>query len=673
MGKLYIKLMTTNIKNGKRFYFPYILAGAVIVVLFYNMMAIYYNDGLSNMTGGQDIKMIMQFGTVVVVIFSFIFIFYTNSFIMKRRKKDIGIYNILGMEKRHIAMEIFIETMVIAIIVIVCGLFTGILFDKFLMMLLYKILGFETSIKFTISVTSICNSLIVFIILYSLTMVYNVMQVKLSNPIELLRGGSVGEKEPKTKILMAIIGFVCIATGYYIAITTEDPIGAIMLFFVAVVLVIIGTYSLFTAGSIAFLKILRNNKNYYYKKKHFTAVSGMIYRMKQNAAGLSNICILSTMVLVMVSATVCIYIGEEDIIDNRYKSEINITCHSEQIEDSTKLNGIVENTIKENGRKITSIYKKNSISLMMCIDGNEFNLYNDGNDTKQYDFSKISYVELLVKEDFEGISDIKTGDISENEVEIYGTSEFPGNEVKIVGQAFKVNKSIIPDGNFFSGDTTMVDSCYVVVVRDYNELEKVAAILRDKKHAGIYQYEFHVDIDGTNSQKKDCGNVVIKEFADKENNKTRLGYNDINVVTKENHRETFYSLYGGLFFLGIFLGIMFLMITVLIIFYKQISEGYEDKERFIIMEKVGMSKKDVKNSIRSQIRTVFLLPIAMAIIHVAAAFPMIKRLLMLFGMFNSGLFIKCVLITIGVFIFIYIIVFMLTSRTYYKIVGEENR
>lgn len=669
MGKLYVKLMATNIKNGKRFYFPYILAGVVIVMLFYNMMAIYYNNGLSNMAGGQDIKMIMQFGTIVVVIFSFIFIFYTNSFIMKRRKKDIGIYNILGMEKRHIAMEIFIETMVIAIIVIVCGLFTGILFNKFLMMFLYKILSFETSIKFTISVTSICNSLIVFIILYSLTMVYNVMQVKLSNPIELLRGGSVGEKEPKTKILMAIIGFACIGAGYYIAITTEDPLGAVALFFVAVVLVIIGTYSLFTAGSIAFLKILRNNKNYYYKKKHFTAVSGMIYRMKQNATGLSNICILSTMVLVMVSATVCLYIGEEDIIDNRYKSEINITCYSEQIEDSTKLNGIVENTIKENGRSITSIYKKNVISLMMLMDGNEFNLYNDGNNTNQYDFSEISYIEMLTKEDFESISDIKTGDIQENEVEIYGTSRFMGNEVKILGQAFKVNKSIIPGGDFFSGDATMVDSCYLVVARDYNELEKVAAVLRDKKHDSIYQYELNVDIDGTNIQKKECGNAVIKEFADKEN----FGYDFINVVTKENNRESFYSVYGGLFFLGIFLGIMFLMITVLIIFYKQISEGYEDKERFVIMEKVGMSKKDVKTSIRSQIRTVFLLPIAMATIHVAAAFPMIKRLLMLFGMVNSGLYIKCVLITIGVFIFIYIIVFMLTSRTYYKIVGEENR
>ena len=637
MGKLYVKLMATNIKNGKRFYFPYILAGVVIVMLFYNMMAIYYNNGLSNMAGGQDIKMIMQFGTIVVVIFS-------------------------------IAMEIFIETMVIAIIVIVCGLFTGILFNKFLMMFLYKILSFETSIKFTISVTSICNSLIVFIILYSLTMVYNVMQVKLSNPIELLRGGSVGEKEPKTKILMAIIGFACIGAGYYIAITTEDPLGAVTLFFVAVVLVIIGTYSLFTAGSIAFLKILRNNKNYYYKKKHFTAVSGMIYRMKQNATGLSNICILSTMVLVMVSATVCLYIGEEDIIDNRYKSEINITCYSEQIEDSTKLNGIVENTIKQNGRSITSIYKKNVISLMVLMDGNEFNL-NDGNNTNQYDFSEISYIEMVTKEDFESISDIKTGDIQENEVEIYGTSRFMGNEVKILGQAFKVNKSIIPGGDFFSGDATMVDSCYLVVARDYNELEKVAAVLRDKKHDSIYQYELNVDIDGTNIQKKECGNAVIKEFADKEN----FGYDFINVVTKENNRESFYSVYGGLFFLGIFLGIMFLMITVLIIFYKQISEGYEDKERFIIMEKVGMSKKDVKTSIRSQIRTVFLLPIAMATIHVAAAFPMIKRLLMLFGMVNSGLYIKCVLITIGVFIFIYIIVFMLTSRTYYKIVGEENR
>lgn len=673
MGKLYIKLMATNIKNGKRFYFPYILAGAVIVMLFYNMMAIYYNDGLSNMAGGQDIKMIMQFGTIVVIIFSFIFIFYTNSFIMKRRKKDIGIYNILGMEKRHIATEIFIETMVIVILVIVCGLFTGILFDKFLMMFLYKILDFETSIKFTISIKSICNSLIVFVILYSLTMIYNVMQVKLSNPVELLRGGSVGEKEPKTKIFMAIIGFVCLGAGYYIAITTEDPLGAVMLFFVAVVLVIIGTYSLFTAGSIAFLKILRNNKNYYYKKNHFTAVSGMIYRMKQNAAGLSNICILSTMVLVMISATVCLYIGEEDILNTRYKSEINITCYSGQIEDSTKLNGIVENTIKENGRKITGIHEKNAISLTMVIDGNEFDLYNDENNTKQYDFSEISYVELLAKEDFENISDIKTGDIAENEVEVYGTSGFQGNEVKIVGQEFKVNKSIVPDGDFFSGDAAIVKSCYVIVARDYNELEKVAAALRDKKYSGVYQYGFYVDIDGTSSQKKECGNAIIKEFADKENNKTRLGYDSIYVTTKENHRESFYSLYGGLFFLGIFLGIMFLMITVLIIFYKQISEGYEDKERFIIMEKVGMSKKDVKTSIRSQIRTVFLLPIAVAAIHVAAAFPMIKRLLMLFGMLNSALYIKCVLITVGVFIIIYIIVFMLTSRTYYKIVGEENR
>ncbi len=317
MSKLYIKLMATNIKNGKKFYLPYILSGILIVILFYNILAIYYNEGLSNMAGGRDVKLIMSLGSKVIGIFSFIFIFYTNSFIMKRRKKDIGIYNILGMEKRHIARELFAETMVIAIIVIVCGLVTGIIFDKFLMMFVYKLLGFETSIKFVVSGMAVCYTLILFITLYFTVMVYNVMQVRLSNPIELLRGSNVGEKEPKTKVLMAITGFLCIGAGYYIAITTENPIAALSLFFIAVLLVIIGTYCLFTAGSIALLKMLRNNKKYYYQKKHFTAVSGMIYRMKQNAAGLANICILSTMVLVMVSTTVSMYIGEEDILNTR--------------------------------------------------------------------------------------------------------------------------------------------------------------------------------------------------------------------------------------------------------------------------------------------------------------------------------------------------------------------
>lgn len=669
MNKLYVKLMATNIKNGKRFYLPYILAGILIVMLFYNMMAIYYNEGLSHMSGGSDIKMIMNFGTKVVVIFSFIFIFYTNSFIMKRRKKDIGIYNILGMEKRHIAMELFVETVTIAITVIACGLVTGIVFDKFLMMFLYKILEFETSIKFTISIQAICNSLIVYIILYFLTMVYNVLQVKLSNPIELLQGGNVGEKEPKTKIIMAITGFVCLGIGYYIAITTENPIAALTLFFVAVVLVIIGTYCLFTAGSIALLKMLKNNKNYYYKKKHFIAVSGMLYRMKQNATGLANICILSTMVLVMVSTTVSMFIGEEDILRTRFEAEINISGYSDQLQDSSKLDKIVEDEINKSGRKITKKYGHTGINLAGIMKGSE--LDTEGDDGIQYNYSDITFINLVTRESFKNIINIDTGDIPEDEVIIYSNPEYTEKELKLQGHTFKVKESFEAGDEFFPvADNTMAN-CFYAVVNDYNGLEKVASKLREQQKTGIYAYELHIDIDGTKEQKKQCGNAVIKAIRDKKSDET--GYSTRLAETRENNRESFYGLYGGLFFLGIFLGVMFLMITVLIIFYKQISEGYEDRERFIIMEKTGMGKKDVKTSIRSQIRTVFLLPIAVAAIHVTVAFPMIRRLMLMLNMANYKLYARCTAATILVFAVIYIIVFLLTSRTYYKIVGEENK
>ncbi len=672
MNKLYFKLMATNIKNGKRFYLPYILAGALIVTLVYNMAAIYSNEGLSNMPGSSDITMIMNLGTKVVIIFSFIFIFYTNSFIMKRRKKDIGIYNILGMEKKHIAMELFIETIVTAITIILCGLITGILFNKFLMMFLYKLLGFETSIKFTISGMAACSSLIVFTILYSLTIIYNVMQVKLSNPVELLRGSNVGEKEPKTKILMAIMGFVCLGTGYYIAITTENPLAALSLFFVAVILVIAGTYLLFTSGSIALLKILRNNKNYYYKKKHFISISGMIYRMKQNATGLANICILSTMVLVMVSTTVSMFVGEEDILKTRFQAEINISAYSDKLEDHTKLDKIVEDEIRNNGRKITDKSGHVSINIAGLMKGNE--LDTNGEDNIQYNYSDITFIEFIAKDDIENICNIETGEIPEDEILIYSNYKYNEKDLKLLGQTFKVKESIKTDDGFLSelaGIDSSLINCFYAVVNDYNMLDKVAVKLREKGETDIYNYQLHIDIDGTSEEKKQCGSAVKETLKNKKSNETGYAANIIEI--RESNRESFYSLYGGLFFLGVFLGIMFLMITVLIIFYKQISEGYEDRERFIIMEKVGMGKKDVKASIRSQIRTVFLLPIAVAAVHVAAAFPMIRRLLIMFNMTNYKLYATCTIITILIFALIYIVVFLLTSRTYYKIVGEENR
>ncbi len=665
MNKLYIKLMAANIKNGKKFYLPYILSGVLVVTLFYNIQAIYYNEGLSNMSGGRDVEIIMSVGSKVIGIFSFIFIFYTNSFIMKRRKKDIGIYNILGMEKRHIAKELFVETMAIAITIIVCGLATGIVFDKFLMMFLYKLLGFETSIKFIISGKAVCNSLILFIILYFIVMIYNIMQVKMSNPIELLRGSNVGEKEPKTKVFMAITGFLCIGAGYYIAVTTENPIAAISLFFIAVLLVIIGTYCLFTAGSIALLKMLRNNKNYYYKKKHFTAVSGMIYRMKQNAAGLANICILSTMVLVMFSTTVSMYIGEEDILNTRFKAELNINGKSGQPADSTNIVKMAEDEIKKQGRKILKEYEYTHIYIGGIMNGNE--LDTEGEEGIKYNFSDITFINLLTKDDFKKISDIDAGDIQDGELKLFGTSKYNEKEIKFLGLEYKVKESIAD--NKFSKLESNAAKCYFAVTDGYAGLEKVADKLREENIDDIYNYGLHIDIDGTADQKKQCAKALSKLLG----NNDKTGFVNVYVESREENKSSFYILYGGLFFLGIFLGTMFLMITILIIFYKQISEGYEDRERFIIMEKVGMSKKDVKSSIRSQIRIVFLLPIAVATIHVAAAFPMTRRLLAMLNMSNYKLYMICVLATVIVFAIIYIIVFLLTSRTYYKIVGEENR
>lgn len=312
MNKLYLKLAWSNLKNSRQFYLPYVIAGMLSAMMFYTMCAIQGNEGLSKMRGGTSVQMVLFFGVIVVGVFVSIFLFYTNSFIMKRRKKELGIYNILGMEKIHIAKTMAWETVFSFLIAVGGGLILGIVFQKLLTMFLYRLTGLDAAIPFYISGWGCLHTAELFGAIYVCILLYNLMQIRLSNPVELLHSGSTGEREPKTKILQAVLGVVCIAAGYYMAITVDNPVKAITLFFVAVMLVIIGTYWLFNAGSIAFLKLLRKNKRYYYQTRHFTTVSGMIYRMKQNAVGLANICILSTMVLVVISMTVCMYAGLED-------------------------------------------------------------------------------------------------------------------------------------------------------------------------------------------------------------------------------------------------------------------------------------------------------------------------------------------------------------------------
>ena len=663
---MYTKLAITNIKNNRQFYFPYLLTGIITVAMFYIMCALESNPGIQSMPGAKDLGLILRLGIGVIGIFAVIFLFYTNSFIIKRRKKELGIYNILGMEKRHIAKILSKEAFFTAIIAIGGGLVTGVLFHKLACMLLYRMIGFNGGITFSFSKKGVMITAILFAIVYLLTYIYDLFQVQLANPIELLQSGNKGEREPKTKAIMAVLGVLCLGAGYFIAITTKNPIKALTLFFVAVILVIIGTYLLFTAGSIALLKILRRNKGYYYQTKHFTSVSGMIYRMKQNAVGLANICILSTMVLVAVSTTVSLYVGIEDIMKELYPNEINISAYYDTgapAEDS--IAPIVEKSVKESGRKIRHEEDYLELYFAAIKDQGQYSLDKEKVKTAG---DRVSGFVVLTREDCKKKYNEEIPELAENEVALFTIKKTDMDTLVLENRSYHVKEiKQFQNTEDFETIADMMDEYYYVIVNDVQDMERLWQLQKDiyQENSSSISRQVRLDIDGDSEQKKECF----------ENIKTALGPEQakerILIDSRQSSLDEFYQIYGGFLFLGLFLGILFLMITVLIIFYKQISEGYDDKERFSIMEKVGMSNDEVKATIRSQVRTVFFLPILMAAIHVGMAFPMIKRLLSLFGLSNTALFAGCMAGTILVFALIYLLVFLKTSKTYYKIVGEQ--
>lgn len=663
---MYTKLAITNIKNNRQFYFPYLLTGIITVAMFYIMCALESNPGIQSMPGAKDLGLILRLGIGVIGIFAVIFLFYTNSFIIKRRKKELGIYNILGMEKRHIAKILSKEAFFTAIIAIGGGLVTGVLFHKLACMLLYRMIGFNGGITFSFSKKGVMITAILFAIVYLLTYIYDLFQVQLANPIELLQSGNKGEREPKTKAIMAVLGVLCLGTGYFIAITTKNPIKALTLFFVAVILVIIGTYLLFTAGSIALLKILRRNKGYYYQTKHFTSVSGMIYRMKQNAVGLANICILSTMVLVAVSTTVSLYVGIEDIMKERYPNEINISAYYDTgapAEDS--IAPIVEKSVKESGRKIRHEEDYLELYFAAIKDQGQYSLDKEKVKTAG---DRVSGFVVLTREDCKKKYNEEIPELAENEVALFTIKKTDMDTLVLENRSYHVKEiKQFENTEDFETIADMMDEYYYVIVNDVQDMERLWQLQKDiyQENSSSISRQVRLDIDGDSEQKKECFEN-IKTALEPEQAKAR-----ILIDSRQSNLDEFYQIYGGFLFLGLFLGILFLMITVLIIFYKQISEGYDDKERFSIMEKVGMSNDEVKATIRSQVRTVFFLPILMAAIHVGMAFPMIKRLLSLFGLSNTALFAGCMAGTILVFALIYLLVFLKTSKTYYKIVGEQ--
>lgn len=647
---IYRKLALTNIKNNRRTYVPYLLTCIVTVMMFYIIYALTLNQGLKGVPGEVTFRMMLDIGISIVAIFSVIFLFYTNSFLIKQRKKEIGIYNVLGLGKRHIAKMLGFEMLITVAVSFAGGLIGGILFGKLVFLILLRILHFDVGMKFAIEPDALIGTMLLFGCIFGACLLYNLFQIRLSNPIELLHGGNVGEREPKTKVLLTIIGVLTLGGGYYIALSAEKPMEVIGLFFIAVVLVIIGTYALFTAGSIAVLKLMRKNKKYYYQAKHFTSVSGMMYRMKQNAAGLANICILSTMVLVMISSTVAMYMGMEDILDTRFPRECIVEAYEPTTENIEFVNQKLEEIFQKHHVTTKNEVKYSYTGTPVVRNGNELTY----DQTKINAHSDYGTVYLITEEEYNQLEG-KHVTLKDNQVLTYGTKDqFEDKNILLNGKTYENTKVFM---RTVDQDTQSIMSGYYIVMADQNEID---AFVGENKEYVTTAYYHAVDLQGKKADKI----KALQEVQDQ----VKSNEKSIQTEIRELSKDDFYSLYGAFFFLGIFFGILFLMATVLIIYYKQISEGYSDRERFEIMRKVGMSQREVKQSIRSQVLSVFFLPLIVAVIHIAVAFKVITKLLAALNLTNVPLIFGSTAVTVVVFAVFYGIVYGITTKEYYRIV-----
>lgn len=629
-------------------------------MMYYMVSSLSMNPNMMNMIGGDVMQQILSLGIYVITVFAVIFLFYTNSFLIKRRKREFGLFNILGMEKKHLSIVIALESMIVFLVSMVLGIGIGILLDKAFYLLIAKMLNASIALGFYISYQSIVNSIILFLIIFVLMYLFSLIQINLSNPIELLHGDQHGEKEPKTKWLLAIIGLICLGTGYYMSVSIQDPVTAFAFFMVAVILVVIGTYMLFTAGSIVILKLLRKNKRYYYKTNHFISVSNMIYRMKQNAVGLGNICILSTMVLVMLSTTISLWVGMNDIIETRFPRDITVSINSVDSNQALYTIDDMNYAIEQAGIQTEDelVYRTLSVSAF-----NQGNTYTFGNENMSLqDISNVVVLYFITLDDYNRTEGTNVS-LAPDEVLVFPSGkQFDHKTIDIASNTFKVNgilDSIKADSNY---SANLQNSMFVIV----DSMDTLFMIDDLQKQAyGDNASYIHTSYDFNLSKSEE---MSVKEATDALIANYPGDTTYMMVDTQEGNYEDLLSLYASFLFIGIFLSFLFIMATVLIMYYKQITEGYEDKKRFEIMQKVGLNKREVKKTINSQVLTVFFLPLVVAAIHIVFAFPMIEKMLRLLYLDNTNLYIMTTVICFGVFALVYVLIYFLTSKVYYGIV-----
>ncbi|NCC67103.1 MAG: ABC transporter permease [Clostridia bacterium] len=680
-ASFYPKLAFQNIKNNRKFYIPYMLTGIIVVMMFYiilflaNQNSLNYKYDEGGVYGGQYLQTFLVLGSIIIAIFSVIFLFYTNSFLIKRRQKEFGIYIVLGMEKRHLAIVQFYETLYAGLVSIVGGLACGILFSKLSMLLCGKILRFETPLGFSVSVFALLITVTVFLCIFFLILIKNIVVVGRARPVELLHSGYVGEKEPKSKWLLTILGAMCLGGGYAIAILVKSPLTAITLFFLAVLLVIIGTYLLFTTGSVTLLKALKNRKSYYYQTRHFISVSGMIYRMKQNAVGLANICILSTMVLVMLSSTVTLNVGMEDVLNTRYPADIIMSYRDpgEGVVDAAQ--ECIRSLADEDKMVLEDLYTVTYLSFAVKKSVDDFipvTGYSNMNADNVATFSVVTTGEY----------ERRTGEkleLADNETCIYSDSFGFDDSFTVFGETFTVKQLLKSFPREGSSSVDVVSTVDIVV--NQATFDHINALQKETygEDSSNVESDIYIDVDATAEQQVAIYQDIYNKLADEltgsyvtESGETvEVTYYALFGDCRASGSDDMYSIYGSFLFLGIFLGLLFIMAAILIMYYKQLTEGYNDKERFEIMQKVGLSREEIKRSIRSQILVVFFLPLAAAVLHMCFAFKIITKLLAVLSLTNVSLFVICTVCTIAVFAIIYAIVYALTAREYYTIVSNK--
>lgn len=670
---IFSKLAVQNIRNNKSTYIPYMITCIFCIAMIYMMEFLRDCPTLDQaVRHAAEVRMILSTGEVVVVIFCVIFLIYSNSFLMKRRQKEIGLYNILGLERNHIGIVLLLETIFTTILSLTGGIAIGILASKLSLLLLLRLLHIPAVLGFYISTKGIITCLLMFGAIFLLILLLNLRRIHLSRPVELLRGNNTGEREPKAKWLMALLGFICLGIGYYLAITTESPIKAITIFLLAVILVMAGTYLLFTAGSIVILKFLRRRKSFYYKTGNFISISGMLYRMKQNAVGLASICILSTGVLLMISMTVSIYFGMNDIMVDRYPYDTDISITGVGEEECQTAIETFEKAISDNKVPVDKKAEEIYLTIISRIDHGQIQIAKPNTLSES---GSVLTLSLVRQSEYEKLTGTNPA-LQDGEILAWASKMTEKSDSLTVNDSvFSVKKWLENSPLTCGRDIVYRNAVFVVTDFDFEKFDKMRTEMYKNTSATPAGQDLTVhlglDITGSDETKIAYGTPVLDAIKALQDNGQLSDNSWITSGIRAQEYDSYYADNGSLLFIGIFLGSLFLLGTAMIIYYKQISEGYEDQNRFEIMQKVGLRHREVKSSIRRQILMVFFLPLLMAMLHISMAFPLIRRMLLLFGMTNTRLFIGCTAGTVLIFALVYGLIYLMTAKSYYHIVERR--